>query len=120
MKNIELKSELEELKNAENLSEEIKKTETKLQDAERDGDTESSAFYSKKLEDLNEDLSKSQKEIRDMQTYRSGETLGYSSDYYENEMARALEKGNDVAYKNAKKHWAEAKAEEETKKATNS
>lgn len=40
--------------------------------------------------------------------------LGYSSDYYEHEMARALEKGNRIAYDNAKRDWAKAKAKEAT------
>ena len=40
--------------------------------------------------------------------------LGYSSSYYEHEMARALEKGNTIAYDNAKRNWAKEKAREAT------
>ncbi len=45
---------------------------------------------------------------------KGAEKLGYSSDHYEWEMAQALEKGNSVAYDNAKRNWAKAKAREET------
>lgn len=40
--------------------------------------------------------------------------LGYSSDYYESEMARALENGNQIAYDNARRNWAKAKVDEST------
>lgn len=40
--------------------------------------------------------------------------LGYSSDYYEHEMARALENGNRIAYDHAKSNWAKEKAKEAT------
>ena len=40
--------------------------------------------------------------------------LGYSSGYYEHQMARALESGNKIAYENARKHWADAKVKEST------
>ena len=44
------------------------------------------------------------------------EAMGYSSDYYEHEMARALKNVNRIAYDNAKRNWANAKAKEETSK----
>ena len=40
------------------------------------------------------------------------ETAGYSSDYYEHQMASALKNGNQIAYDNAKSAWANAKAKE--------
>ena len=40
--------------------------------------------------------------------------LGYSSSYYEHEMARALESGNRIAYDNARRNWANAKVKEST------
>ena len=45
---------------------------------------------------------------------KGAEKLGYSSDHYEWELEQALEKGNSVAYDNAKRNWAKAKAREET------
>ena len=39
--------------------------------------------------------------------------IGYSSDYYQWEMANAIESGNQVAYDYAKRDYAEAKAREE-------
>ncbi|MBQ3078587.1 MAG: hypothetical protein IJC48_01125 [Clostridia bacterium] len=41
--------------------------------------------------------------------------IGYSSDYYENEYARALKNGNPLAAENAKRNWANAKAKEDLK-----
>lgn len=40
------------------------------------------------------------------------ETLGYSSDYYKSEMAKAIKNGNQIAYENAKKHYSSAKVKE--------
>ena len=40
--------------------------------------------------------------------------LGYSSSYYESQMASALRDGNKTAYDNARNNWAKAKAEEAT------
>lgn len=39
--------------------------------------------------------------------------VGYSSDYYQWEMANAIESGNQIAYDYAKRDYAEAKAREE-------
>ena len=41
-----------------------------------------------------------------------GEKLGYSSDYYEHQMASALESGNKIALRNAERNWAKAKVKE--------
>ena len=41
--------------------------------------------------------------------------LGYSSDYYKHEMARAIENGNQIAYENAKRNYANALVREQTR-----
>lgn len=41
--------------------------------------------------------------------------LGYSADYYQNEMKKALNNGNSIAYENARKNWASAAAKEKTR-----
>ena len=61
------------------------------------------------------ELPASDAEAAEQQEMELGEKkLGYSSSYYEHRMADALEDGNSIAYKNAKRNWAEAKAKEET------
>ena len=46
------------------------------------------------------------------ETSEDKETAGYSSSYYEHQMASALEKGNKIAYNNARSNWAKAKVRE--------
>lgn len=41
--------------------------------------------------------------------------LGYSSNYYKHEMARAIENGNKIAYENARKNYAHALVKEQTR-----
>ena len=52
----------------------------------------------------------------EMDKQETGENvrLGYSSKYYEHQMAAALKEGNEIAYKNAKNNWAKAKVKEST------
>ncbi len=42
------------------------------------------------------------------------ESLGYSSEYYKHEMARAIKNDNKIAYEHAKKNYANAKIKEST------
>lgn len=51
----------------------------------------------------------------EQQEMDEGVKIGYSSDYYEHQMATALENGNKIAYDHAKRDWAKAIAREETK-----
>lgn len=44
---------------------------------------------------------------------RGGESIGYSSSYYESMYANALKEGNKIASENAKRNWAKAKAKED-------
>lgn len=53
-------------------------------------------------------------EAAEQQEMDQGTKLGYSASYYESQMATALEKGNDIAYKNARRNWAKAKVKEST------
>ena len=46
------------------------------------------------------------------ETGEEQESVGYSSDHYEHEMASALKNGNKIAYDNARANWARAKARE--------
>lgn len=46
------------------------------------------------------------------ETEEGKESLGYSSDYYKHEMARAIKNGNKIAYENAKKNYSHAKTRE--------
>ena len=48
------------------------------------------------------------------QESEENENMGYSSDYYEHQMASALKNGNKIAYDNAKDSWAKAVAKEQT------
>lgn len=46
------------------------------------------------------------------QTDEGKEALGYSSDHYKHEMARAIKNGNKIAYEHAKKNYSHAKVKE--------
>lgn len=46
------------------------------------------------------------------ETGEEQESVGYSSDYYEHQMASALKNGNKIAYDNARSNWAKAKVKE--------
>ena len=46
------------------------------------------------------------------ETSEEKEAAGYSSDYYEHQMASALKNGNKIAYDNARSNWAKAKVRE--------
>ncbi len=60
------------------------------------------------------EIARSESEAAEQQEMNEGAKLGYSSDYYEHQMAVALENDNKTAYKNAEKNWAKAKAKERT------
>ena len=51
-------------------------------------------------------------DVAEQREMDEGEKLGYSSDYYEHQMASALESGNKIALRNAERNWAKAKAKE--------
>lgn len=52
-------------------------------------------------------------DVAEQREMDEGEKLGYSSDYYEHRMASALESGNKIAFRNAKRNWAREKAKED-------
>ena len=71
------------------------------------------------LENMDEEMLEQEENAEQMEQKEAaegGEAMGYSSDYYKNEMAKALESGNRIAYDYAKRDWARAKAREETRK----
>lgn len=55
-----------------------------------------------------------EQEAAEQQEMDKGAKMGYSSSYYESRMASALESGNEIAYKNARRNWANAKVKEST------
>lgn len=57
-----------------------------------------------------------QADLEQQEMDEGAKKMGYSSNYYMHEAERAIANGNDIAYKNAMKHYAHEKAKEETKK----
>lgn len=63
--------------------------------------------------EANQEMAQEQQEMDE-----GAEMLGYSSEYYEHEMERAIKNGNKIALEHAKRNYAHAKAKETTKKMT--
>ena len=80
--------------------------------------TAESAEISAEMAEMDAAMTKSlsEAEAAEQREMDEGAKLGYSSSYYEQKMANALENGNRVAYDYAKSDWAKAKAREETRK----
>ncbi len=62
MKGLENASENSEMRTAEDINNEIKEYETKLEDARKDGDTDSMVFYGEKVSSLRNDLTNAKSE----------------------------------------------------------
>lgn len=87
--------------------------------AERPAETiaaaESAEAAEQRLMDASAEQAVSEEEMLEQQEMNEGaKKLGYSSSYYESEMANALNSGNRIAYENARRNWANAKAREAT------
>lgn len=81
------------------------------------------AFIMKNLSELNVDVQETHENAENTEVQETpadgkevAEHLGYSSDYYQWEMANAIKSGNQIAYDYAKRNYANAKAREETAK----